>query len=96
MRMCPDADPADGLLDVTVIEPVSRLELIRVKPRLYSGTHVTHPAVRTYRAASVRVDAPGASVYADGEPGASLPLTLDCVPGAVHLLGAGGSASTSG
>src|SRR6185312_3453760 len=24
MRMCPDADPTDGLLDVTVVEPVSR------------------------------------------------------------------------
>ncbi|WP_425430911.1 diacylglycerol kinase family protein [Cryptosporangium aurantiacum] len=88
MRMCPDADPTDGLLDVTVVEPVSRLELIRVKPRLYSGTHVTHPAVRTYRAATIRVDAPGASVYADGEPSTRLPLELRCVPGAVRLIGA--------
>jgi diacylglycerol kinase (ATP) len=88
MRMCPDADPTDGLLDVTVVEPVSRLELIRVKPRLYSGTHVTHPAVRTYRAATIQVDAPGASVFADGEPLVPLPLTLTCVPGAVRLLGA--------
>jgi len=100
MRMCPAADPTDGLLDVTVVEPVTRLELIRVKPRLYSGTHVTHPAVRTYRAASVRLNAPGASVFADGEPAAALPLRLTTVPAALRLLGArdrlgpGGQAST--
>lgn len=88
MRMCPAADPTDGLLDVTVVEPVSRWELIRVKPRLYSGTHVDHPAVRTYRAAEIRIDAPGADVFADGEPGAPLPLRLTTVSGALHLIGA--------
>ncbi|GAA0278371.1 diacylglycerol kinase family protein [Cryptosporangium japonicum] len=94
MRMCPAADPTDGLLDVTVVEPVSRLELIRVKPRLYSGTHVDHPAVRTYRAARIRVDAPGAAVFADGEPSGALPLLLAAVPGAVRLLGASGQPSS--
>ncbi|TQS46737.1 diacylglycerol/lipid kinase family protein [Cryptosporangium phraense] len=88
MRMCPDADPTDGLLDVTVVSPVSRLELIRVKPRLYDGSHVTHPSARTYRAATIEVDAPGAAVFADGEPFLTLPLTLTVVPRALRLLGA--------
>ncbi|WP_035856318.1 diacylglycerol kinase family protein [Cryptosporangium arvum] len=94
MRMCPAADPTDGLLDVTVVEPVSRLELIRVKPRLYSGTHVDHPAVRTYRAARIHADAPGAAVFADGEPAGALPLALTAVRGAVRLLGATGQPSS--
>ena len=34
MRICPDADPADGLLDVVVAAPIGRVALARLKPRL--------------------------------------------------------------
>jgi diacylglycerol kinase (ATP) len=89
MRICPSADPTDGLLDVTVVGPVGRAELVRVKPRLYAGTHVDDPRVTTYRAAEVRLEAPGVVAYADGEPLAPLPLVLTCVPGALSVLAAG-------
>ncbi len=39
MKVCPGADPADGLFDVTVVGPLSRLELVRQRPRLTAGTH---------------------------------------------------------
>ena len=86
MRICPDADPTDGLLDVTVVGPISRTTLVRVKPRIYAGTHVTHPAVSTYRAASVKIEAEGIIGYADGERVAALPMRVDCVPGALRVL----------
>jgi diacylglycerol kinase (ATP) len=88
MRICPDADPTDGLLDVTVVGPVSRTELVRVKPRLYAGTHLTHPLVTVHRARRVRLSAAGVTAYADGEPLADLPVECTCVPGAVTMLGA--------
>ena len=86
MRMCPAADPTDGLLDVTIVGSVSRSTLIRVKPRLYEGTHVDHPLVTTARAATVTLTAPGVGAYADGEPLGPLPITMACVPGALRLL----------
>jgi diacylglycerol kinase (ATP) len=89
LRICPSADPADGLLDVTVVGPVSRMQLVRVKPRVYSGTHVDHPLVTTYRAAQVRLEAPAVTAYADGEPLAPLPLVLTAVPGALTVLAPG-------
>jgi diacylglycerol kinase (ATP) len=89
MRVCPSADPADGLLDVTVVGPIGRAELVRTKPRLYAGTHVEDPRVVTYRAAEVRLEAPGVVAYADGEPLAPLPLVLTCVPGALRVLAPG-------
>jgi diacylglycerol kinase (ATP) len=89
LRMCPAADPTDGVLDVTFVGPVSRTELIRVKPRLYSGTHVDHPRVSTYRAAEVRIEAAGVTAYADGERLGPLPLTMTCVPGALSVLAPG-------
>jgi diacylglycerol kinase (ATP) len=86
MRIAPDADPTDGRLDVTVAAPISRSTLMRIKPRIYAGTHVTHPAVSTYRAASVGLAAEGIIGYADGERVAPLPVQVDCVPGALRVL----------
>lgn len=86
MRICPDADPTDGLLDVVVAGRVDRRTLIRVKPRIYQGTHVSHPLVRSYRARTVELAAEGITTYADGERSLGLPVTISAVPGAVRLL----------
>jgi len=86
MRICPDADPGDGLLDVVVAGELGRGALVRLKPRLRRGTHVTDPRVRSYRARRVRIDAPEIIGYADGERLAALPLDISCEPGAVRLL----------
>ncbi|MGY1745882.1 diacylglycerol/lipid kinase family protein [Blastococcus sp. SYSU D00695] len=92
MRICPGADPADGLLDVTVVGPVSRHGLVRTRPRLTAGTHVEHPAVTVHRAARVELAAapgqPPLTTYADGELVAPLPAVARCVPGALRVLGA--------
>src|SRR3954470_15213417 len=89
MRICPGADPADGLFDVTVVGPMSRRELVRSRPRLTDGTHVDHPAVTVHRAARVELAADGVSTYADGEPVAPLPAVAECVPGALTVIGTG-------
>ncbi|MER7457826.1 diacylglycerol kinase [Micromonospora sp. NPDC126480] len=86
MRICPDADPTDGLLDVVVGGRFDRRTLMRVKPRIYRGTHVAHPLVRSYRARTVEVEAAGITTYADGERAVDLPVTITAVPGAVRLL----------
>ncbi|MCW2579081.1 MAG: putative sphingosine/diacylglycerol kinaselike enzyme, partial [Blastococcus sp.] len=89
MKICPDADPADGLLDVTVVGATTRLELMRTKPLLMSGAHVGHPSVSVFRAARVELSGPGGTTYADGEPVAPLPAVAVCVPGALTVVGAG-------
>lgn len=86
MRICPAADPTDGLLDVVVAGPVGRGTLIRIKPRVYRGTHVEHPQVHSFRAGQVTIEAPEVVGYADGERLGPLPLTVTAVPGALRLL----------
>ncbi|WP_109588737.1 diacylglycerol kinase family protein [Actinoplanes xinjiangensis] len=86
MRMLPDADPADGLLDVVFAAPLGRLDLMRLKPRLRRGTHVRDPRVTVLRAREVRIAAEGIVAYADGERLGPLPVEVSCVPGAVRLL----------
>jgi diacylglycerol kinase (ATP) len=85
--ICPAADPADGLFDVTVVGAVPRRDLVRMLPTLRTGRHVDHPAVRTLRASSIRLSGNETWLgYADGEPQAALPLELSCVPGALAVL----------
>jgi diacylglycerol kinase (ATP) len=85
-RICPAADPTDGLLDVVVADPMSRRTLIGIKPSVFAGTHVEHPLVHSYRARTVEVDAEGIVAYADGERLGPLPITVTSVPGALRLL----------
>ena len=50
MLVAPNADPTDGLLDVTVIDDINKLDLLWSFPRIYKGTHLTHRRVSTMRA----------------------------------------------
>lgn len=86
MRIAPDADLTDGLLDVVVVGAVSRIEMIRMKPSVYAGAHIRHPAVTTSRGSVVRLTSAGAVAYADGERLAALPVTSTCIPGALNVL----------
>jgi diacylglycerol kinase (ATP) len=86
MRIVPDADPGDGLLDVVIAAPLGRAALTRLKPRLRHGTHVTDPRVTTFRVRRIRLHADGIIGYADGERIGPLPLEITCVPGAIRLL----------
>jgi diacylglycerol kinase (ATP) len=86
MRICPDADPTDGLLDVVVGGHLGRGTLMRIKPQVYRGTHLAHPEVRGYRAKTVELDAEDIVAYADGERLGPLPVTITAAPGALRLL----------
>lgn len=86
IRICPDADPTDGLLDVVVGGQMSRITLARLRPHSYRGTHVHHRLVTSYRARQVRLAADGITTYADGERCLPLPATLAAVPGALAVL----------
>jgi diacylglycerol kinase (ATP) len=91
MRVCPDARLDDGLLDVTVLGPISKPEFLRVFPSVYKGTHVHHRAVTVRRARTVVLSSPGVTAYADGERVAALPVRCDAVPAALNVFTAPGT-----
>lgn len=86
LRIAEGAILDDGLLDVVVIKPVSKVELVRTYPKLFKGTHVTHPQYEHHRVRRVTVAAPGIVGYADGERIGPLPVTVECVPRALKVL----------
>ena len=68
MLIAPEADPADGLLDLVHVKEVSKLRLLAIFPRVFRGTHVGHPAVSIHRTSTVRISLDREMVmYADGE-----------------------------
>jgi len=58
MKQCPDADPDDGLFDFTRIGQISKLDVIRNIPGLFSGKFVKHPSVAQHRAKRIEVSGP--------------------------------------
>lgn len=86
LQICAGAVIDDGLLDITIIQPVSRLTLLQLFPKLSKGTHVGHPMVRALRGRSVRIESPGITAYADGEPLGPLPVDITIAPGALSVF----------
>jgi diacylglycerol kinase (ATP) len=78
MLVCPNAEIDDGVFDVMVLHPISKLEFIKVFPQVFAGTHVTHPAVEIVRSKSVRIEST-AVAYADGERVGQLPVAAECI-----------------
>jgi len=89
MRVAPDARLDDGLLDVTVVGAMAKAEFLVNFPKVFKGTHVSHPKVQTFRGAHVELSSLDRSVpmevYADGERVGPLPGTMEAVPGALTV-----------
>jgi diacylglycerol kinase (ATP) len=89
MLICPNADHADGQLDITIVRSGSRTRLVRLFPTVFNGTHVELAEVTTDHAKTVRVESPGINAYADGEFACALPVEVSAVSGALKILRSG-------
>lgn len=83
MLVCPDADITDGLLDLMILNPVSKREFIRIFPSVYEGKHIEHPKVEMLQGREISIDAP-AICYADGERIGPLPAKITTSEGALR------------
>ena len=86
MKILPDADPSDGLLDVLVWGDVSKLDLALNMHKLYRGTHVGHPKAHLARARRVIVTPElTLPIECDGEQPGATPASFEIVPSALRL-----------
>ena len=87
MKFAPDAVLDDGLLDIMIVRPLSRLQFLKIFPRVFSGTHTSDPRVVMRRAARIRIEVDVPLVaYADGERMGQLPVEIEVLPGALRVL----------
>ena len=82
MRICPGASNTDGLLDVLLVRPVSRVVLLTIFPKVFFGKHIPHPRIEILKAKQVRLDAK-TFAHADGEYVSELPISISNEPKAL-------------
>ncbi|KPK22538.1 MAG: hypothetical protein AMJ70_05800 [Dehalococcoidia bacterium SG8_51_3] len=88
MFAAPEADVADGLLDVLIIGDLSKPDLLWSLPRVYRGTHLTHPKVTLRKAREIEVvgsDEP-VSLQVDGELIGKVPARIYIVPSLLNVV----------
>jgi diacylglycerol kinase (ATP) len=86
MKIAPQADPRDGVLDLVVLGALGRLEMLRWLPTIYWGRHLANPRVTARRATTVVLEAAlPLPTQLDGEVDGSTPVTLTVAPRALRL-----------
>lgn len=86
MLIAPHADLSDGLLDVVIIDDLSKPDLLWSLPRIYRGTHLTHPKVEVKRTSGIEIRAQRRmSVQADGELLGETPARFSVLPAALTI-----------
>jgi YegS/Rv2252/BmrU family lipid kinase len=86
MRMCPDAEPDDGLFDVLTIGDVSKADFMRTMPKIYRGTHLPHPKAELLRGATVEIEAETpVPIELDGEQPGTTPARFEILRDAFRL-----------
>jgi len=87
MKIAPDANMNDGVLDICIVKEISKLELLWEFPKVFKGTHIYHPRIMIKSGRRIRLtsDEPR-NIYADGEYVGHLPA--DCTIGnqTIHIM----------
>lgn len=87
MKIAPNADPTDGMLDVVFIGELSRLQLLQQFPKLFTGAHLAHPKVKVLRGSKVSVHCDAPMPYMlDGELMGNTPFEAIVQPKKVNVI----------
>jgi diacylglycerol kinase (ATP) len=86
MKICPEAEPDDGIFDVLLIGDISKRDLVMTMPKIFRGTHLPHPKAELLRGARVSVEAPEPlPIQLDGEQPGTTPARFEVVPQALRV-----------
>jgi len=87
MRIAPDADFTDGLLDVCFVRDMPRLRVPGLLHTLYRGTHIHLGVVHYFRTARLRIntDLP-VELCADGEFVCRTPAEISVAPSTLSVI----------
>ncbi|HHX24447.1 MAG TPA: diacylglycerol kinase family lipid kinase [Thermoanaerobacterales bacterium] len=87
MKISPDAVIDDGLFDICMVNSMSRLEILRFLPKVFTGAHKTHPALEVIRGRNIKIDfKTPTKVQADGEVIGNTPVSFSIVSKALKVI----------
>jgi diacylglycerol kinase (ATP) len=82
-----EADPADRLLDLCIVQEMTHVELVRIAPQIRAGRHVHDPKVTYLKVRELTVEADEEmTVNADGEPLTAKRFEYDLGPHRLTLM----------
>jgi YegS/Rv2252/BmrU family lipid kinase len=86
MKVAPDADITDGLLDLIRVAPMGRLEMVRTFPKIFKGTHLEHPLITGVKAREIQFHTEDEmAVMTDGEVLHVVPRRVEVLQRAVEI-----------
>lgn len=84
--MAPSAQFEDGLLDVTLLNKLTRARLLQALPKIFTGEHVKMKEVETFKARQIKVETiPNKLLTPDGQLMESTPIEIECIPKAIQF-----------
>ena len=87
MRITPDAKLDDGILDVAIFKSSSKMTLLSLLPKVYTGGHVGSEHIIMLRGRSVKVESDRELLKtADGDLVGKLPIDAEVIPQAMNFF----------
>jgi diacylglycerol kinase (ATP) len=87
MKIAPQAQLDDGLLDVCIISPMNKFKLFCLFPTIYFGNHLSIPQVEYFQAGRFKLETEEShDVYADGEYVCRTPIEVGVARGALRVI----------
>ncbi len=86
MHVAPLASLDDGLLDIVIVGDFGKIELLKTFPRVYKGTHLSHPKIRLEKKTKISIRSDKKFLlHADGELLGEGPVSFSLIPAALNL-----------
>jgi diacylglycerol kinase (ATP) len=87
MHIAPEAKLDDGLFDIVIVGNFGKIELLRVFPRVYKGTHLTYPKIRLEKDRQITIESSKKFLlHADGELLGEGPVSFQLFPRALNMV----------
>jgi diacylglycerol kinase (ATP) len=87
MNTAPNAELSDGLFDVLIVDDISKPDFLVSLPRLYKGTHLTHPRVTMKHVKEIEIHSrQKMAIQADGELLGEVPARIRILPSALKII----------
>jgi YegS/Rv2252/BmrU family lipid kinase len=87
MMQTPRAIPDDGLFDITLIKKMTKSRVVASVRRLYDGTLLDHPKIKSYTGKEIQVDSdPLIHLEADGESLGHSPFEFNLIPLSINII----------
>lgn len=87
MHVAPTAQIDDGLFDIIILGDLGKTELIMNFPKIYKGTHLTHPKVRNYRGKNIKIYSDEkVLIELDGEQPGTIDAELKIIHKGINIL----------